>query len=483
MTYKLYIYIILLYIKIKGGTNENIKKDFINYTIFALFLIMFQINAYAKSYSIENMDIQATIQENGDVNIKQSITYNFNGNYNGIYITIPYIINDLEHDEIINNKKINDNLYTGNGIVINSITDSKQIEYKKTSHARNGQSEKYTLEKNAGLEKVKVYSPSSDETKKFILDYTITNLCVRHEDIGELYYNFIGGEWDVDIKNLNIDVYLPNNKDEIYIWAHGPLNGVSEIITNQHANFKVENVRKGQYVATRLIFNNDNISQSTKTSNINAKNIIFEDENEIVKNKQEKEKFTKKIIIFASVLIVYWVIWLIIFEKEKKYEVTEINEEELFKKYNPLLAGCIQGSREILARDIIGVILNLIEKKNINLEIFPSTMEKEGYEYYISKNNENGMDIIERFIYNWIFEKQKPKVNLQKRLEEIAKEKESNERFKTLNNITKRTANKIGANNAKVPIFLRIINVGILIVAIIEVVNHILFNRFDVYTK
>ena len=286
-----------------------LKKILLIILFFALFLIMFQINAYAKSYSIENMDIQATIQENGDVNIKQSITYNFNGNYNGIYITIPYIINDLEHDEIINNKKINDNLYTGNGIVINSITDSKQIEYKKTSHARNGQSEKYTLEKNAGLEKVKVYSPSSDETKKFILDYTITNLCVRHEDIGELYYNFIGGEWDVDIKNLNIDVYLPNNKDEIYIWAHRPLNGVSEIITNQHANFKVENVRKGQYVATRLIFNNDNISQSTKTSNINAKNIIFEDENEIVKNKQEKEKFTKKIIIFASVLIVYWVIY------------------------------------------------------------------------------------------------------------------------------------------------------------------------------
>ena len=94
-----------------------------------------------------------------------------------------------------------------------------------------------------------------------------------------------------------------------------------------------------------------------------------------------------------------------------------------------------------------------LQDLNINLEIFPSTMEKEGYEYYISKNNENGMDIIERFIYNWIFEKQKPKVNLQKRLEEIAKEKESNERFKTLNNITKRTANKIGANNAKVPIF------------------------------
>ena len=139
---------------------------------------------------------------------------------------------------------------------------------------------------------------------------------------------------------------------------------------------------------------------------------------------------------------------------------------------------------EILARDIIAIVLNLIEKKNINLEIIPSAIGKDDYEYYISKNNEdeNEMDIIERFVYNWIFQKQR-KVNLQKRLEEIAKKKKSNERFKTLNNITKRTTNKIGANNAKVPIFLRIINVGILIVAIVEVVKHILFNGLDVYTS
>ena len=30
----------------------------------------------------------------------------------------------------------------------------------------------------------------------------------------ELYYNFIGGEWECDINKLNIDIYLPNNKNE-----------------------------------------------------------------------------------------------------------------------------------------------------------------------------------------------------------------------------------------------------------------------------
>ena len=84
---------------------KSIKKLLLIILFFAVFMIILQINTYAKSYSIESMDIQATVQENGDVNIKQSITYNFDGDYNGIYISIPYSIEDIEHDEIISKKK------------------------------------------------------------------------------------------------------------------------------------------------------------------------------------------------------------------------------------------------------------------------------------------------------------------------------------------------------------------------------------------
>ena len=83
----------------------KVLKKFLLITLFfLLFIRIFQINTYAKSYSIDNMDIQATVLENGDVNIQQSITYNFEGDYNGIYISILYTIDDIEHDEIISNK-------------------------------------------------------------------------------------------------------------------------------------------------------------------------------------------------------------------------------------------------------------------------------------------------------------------------------------------------------------------------------------------
>ena len=66
--------------------------------------------------------------------------------------------------------------------------------------------------------------------------------------------------------------------------------------------------------------------------------MVYEDENAIIENQEEKNAFTVKIIIFAVCLFIYWVILMFIFEKDKKYPVNNINEEDLFEKYNPMLA-------------------------------------------------------------------------------------------------------------------------------------------------
>lgn len=46
----------------------------------------------------------------------------------------------------------------------------------------------------------------------------------------------------------------------------------------------------------------------------------------------EQGKDLNKLILFLSVsLIIYWIIILLIFERDKKYKVSNINEEELLK--------------------------------------------------------------------------------------------------------------------------------------------------------
>ena len=466
--------------------NKRLKNNIFRLLIVTMFFILTLLinnNSYAKSYTIENMDIKATILEDGSVNVKQDITYKFNGSYNGIYITVPFSFKDSERDE--SNKKLdNYEIYNGTSVEVKEITDSNYNKYQKSYEGlvSNGVKGKYTIDKHDKKYKIKIYSPSQNETKSFTINYDINNLCVKHSDVGELYYNFIGGEWEVEIKKLNLDILLPNNvtEENLYAFGHGPYNGVVTIVSKKHVNFKVNNIKKGQYVAARVVFNKDNIINSTKITSTNALSDIMQEEKNIFENKENKKKFTNKILIIAIILFVYWIILIFIYERDKKYITVYTGESELFEKYNPLIAACIQGSREILARDIIAVILNLIDKKKIEMEIIPNSSSKEPYIYILKKTNEENMDEIELFIYRWLF-KGHITVDLNDRLEEMAKEKDANKKFKELNNIAKKELNSIGANISKVPMTLRIFNVLLFIISLILVFIHIQYNKLEIY--
>jgi uncharacterized membrane protein len=173
---------------------------------------------------------------------------------------------------------------------------------------------------------------------------------------------------------------------------------------------------------------------------------------------------------------------MLIFEKDKKYMVSNIDEDELFEKYNPMLAGCIQGSRTILARDIIAVILELINKKYIQLDILNKAEKKENYTYIIrkNKNTETKMDSMEKYVYDWVFYFKEQEV-LEDRLKEMPKEKKANKKFKELNGLVEMNLETRGANQAKVPLIVRGFNIFLFILSIVLIAKHIMFNGYQIY--
>lgn len=468
--------------------NKRVKILILFITILTFLLILPNI-AYGKSYKIENMDIRATILENGDVEINQTLLYNFKGDYNGIYIDIPYKLDSTSYDAFRKQSTIlNDSLYNNDSVIINSVSeiiDSSEKTYTKVTpnslSAHNGNTGVYTVSIESGIMQVKVYSPAQNENKTFNINYVLKNTCVKHNDIGELYYNFIGGNWKCKIEKLNIDIFLPVNKstENLRIYAHGPYNGVSKIISKNQINLYVEDVKPQQYVAARVIFDLYNINTATKSSNLDALNIILEDEDIIVQNQAEKDKFTNKIMIFAFILFGYWIILLLIYEKDKKYLVTDAKEDELFEKYNPLLAGCIQGNREILARDIIAVILNLVNKKIIELESIPVTSKNIEYRHFLKviPGKELEMDEIEKYVFDWVFNGEKT-ISLNERLKELPNEATANHKFKVLNEITKKKLNNLGANKSKVPFVIKFANTLLFIM----VITHFQYNKLNMYS-
>ena len=464
----------------------NLKKKILMIILlFFVFVFGSKLQVQAKSYYIDDMKIQATIMEDGNLEIEQTLKYVFNGSYNGIYITIPTKYKNRE--DIIS--EISDNIYNASGVYLEGVSVIDNYNntryFKESIAAVNGSDGVYTEEDMYNSYKLKVYSPSQDTQKTFKIKYILKDVCVLHNDIGELYYNFIGGDWQCSIKNLDIDVFLPNNKKDIKIWGHGPDNGQATIIDNTHTNFNVKNVPTGKYVAARVVFDKENLPVASKKSSIDALNIIYKDEGKISKISDAKKEYTRNIYIFALILLIYWIILIIKYEKDTKIKLVPFDEDELFKKYNPMLAGCLQGSRDILARDIIAVILNLIEEGKIQLEHINYSINSKGKDsmaYIVSKvpKREHELDDLEKEIYNWLFG-DLGTVELSQRLKEMPKEDDANDRFKELNNITQEKLNSIGANQKKVPTFIRVFNTFLFFITIYVAIKHVLYEGFEIY--
>ena len=103
----------------------------------------------------------------------------------------------------------------------------------------------------------------------FFIIITITNICYgKSYSIDDMNIEAtILEDGSVSVKQ-EINVYSIEDNNDLKSWGHGNYNGFSQIISNNHANFKTKNVRSGEFVAARLMFDLDSIPFCTKTSGI-----------------------------------------------------------------------------------------------------------------------------------------------------------------------------------------------------------------------
>ena len=207
----------------------------------SLFLII-PINALAYEEGITSYQIDATVLDNGDVNVKELIV--LNGSFNGFERIINYKNSKLStFDGSITSFK-GSNIYNANGIELVSIKDipvtnttnfnsifENGEEFSQVSSASKGDYGKYIVTpKNNGYSYL-IYKPSKGKERGFYIEYIVKNYGVVHEDVAELYMNLFD-ELTEYINNLEMYVHIPNNKSLLRAWAHGPLTGEVSIVDN-----------------------------------------------------------------------------------------------------------------------------------------------------------------------------------------------------------------------------------------------------------
>lgn len=263
---------------------------------FWLFILCFILLGSFKGvygyFEIDNYEINATVLENGDMEVEENITYKTNEYRNGVYRNIECINDD---------NKLN----SASTIELKEINVNNEV-YKEVESAYNGNSGVYLYDFKKNTANIKVYTPFKNVGKTVTYSYVLKNVAVKYKDTSEIFWNFVGYDWEDKINSLNINITLPDksSKEKVYIFAHGSDNGTFNQVANK-VNIHAEDIKPGNAIDARVLFSKDALSYDAKYK---SKNVLNKYINEEQGMGEKVRNFTLLIVVSIGVsafLVIY----------------------------------------------------------------------------------------------------------------------------------------------------------------------------------
>lgn len=296
------------------------NKIILTFFLFLILIIGITTSSYAM-FVIEDFTIDSELKDNGDLYVTERITYYTNENVNGLTRKI-----------ITKNPRNTKN--SADSLELNYVkVDGEEYNYTKSGHIGESGIYEYTT-KGTKEYNIKVYSPFINEIKVVEYSYVLENVGVKYKDTAELFWNFIGDEWDCSIENLQINITLPEEAAEgtIYVFGHGADNGTF-VKNENYITLKAYNLSAYQPLDARILFPRKAIVFSNKIVNKNVLNkYINEEEGLYFKTEENKllGNFSAKEISYIFITIVVCCILYVYFKYDKE------NKGEKYKYYREI---------------------------------------------------------------------------------------------------------------------------------------------------
>ncbi len=200
----------------------------------ALALVLLAPRAEAKSFRFPEVSIAATVLPNGDMQVVEDRTFDFQGSFHWAQYTLPPTAGTTIRDF--------------------SVRESGTVFQQSDSQAT-GTVAWNTV--NGGVD-ARWYYSASNERRTFTISYTVEGAAVVHPDAAELYWKFVGTGWDPGTDSVRVLITLPPGaqKSDLRAWAHGPLWGDIVIEDGRHIALALEQLPGRTWVEARVVFPN-----------------------------------------------------------------------------------------------------------------------------------------------------------------------------------------------------------------------------------
>ena len=355
--------------------------------------------SFAADYDIKHFYIDATLQKNGDMDVKELIV--LKGTFNGYERDIFYR-NDYGNYSASNLENLSISAGYVNNVSFDTFNNDFDL-FKEVDYANNSTKARYILTDMSEGIRIRMYYATDDDTTAFLIKYTLKDVGIAHNDVIEYYWNFLGTGFEDNIKDLQIRVNYPikMNKNDFSWWFHGPLTGSSDIINvNEEYTSVLAKVKKldaGTAVDFRTLVPKTGFNESlfSKVNNDDVKESIVESEDAIVaKDNSLRKKYRAYFYTIEGLSIGYYVLlvslWIYVYkkyDKERKPKFVGEYNREFIDDYNVEVIDYLMNNT-ITPNAMSASLMNLIYKKNVSVEKLPE--QKNNYKFtLINRDNLN----------------------------------------------------------------------------------------------
>jgi len=159
--------------------------------IIFVFIIFLPIIAFSKSYFYPEIRTEMYFTIDGDIHVLQQRTYTFNGSYSWAFVNLK---KRGARDIIVN--RISEKTYNGWQTIEPEIINNPTSLYIRWNYSAN------------------------NESKTFLLDYTILDAVKRFNDVAEFYWKFIEDEHE-RINEIKLELFLPESSSKLFkVYIH-----------------------------------------------------------------------------------------------------------------------------------------------------------------------------------------------------------------------------------------------------------------------
>lgn len=380
------------------------------------------------NFKIKQDYIEAYILPDGDVKVKQLLVYDgsFNGALIGIGFSNPNLTEsstNYENNAIYNFDGINDFKLSAKNINKVSFDTFNEFGFKsfdEVDYASKGDRYKYTVNYTDKANDYTVYHVTRNDSVAFLLEYTLDNIIVMHDDVAELYWQILDYDPDrSEEKDVRVRVYLPESdtKDTFRIWTHDILSSNIKYIekNGEYVGFEViaDEVTTEDLLDVRATFNKNLITYDGELDHFYGDgfdNILEVEQRRADEANAEREhlqkvyefydKTSKVLLIMLPIL---FIIIYFVFARKPRTNFYAKYYREFIDDYNVEVVDYLY-HKNLTPNALSAAIMNLVYLKVVEVEEIPDPKGKKK-DYKFKLLTRENLDESNLFLVEFLFDK------------------------------------------------------------------------------